>query len=240
VKARKYRIAAIVALALVGVVAAALGGAYVALQQVRPFYEQALAIDPVTLKQGSRELESRASALYSDSRKPGQWRAVFTAEQINGWMATQLTQGGGAHTLPKGVDLPRVAIGKDTLTLGFRTRHGGIETVVSADASALVTESGEIAIRLISVQAGTLPIPVLQVADEIAKACQKLSLPVRWTQESGQPVALVDIHQESSPSRGRLSIDAIELRDGSLYVAGHTDPKTDTPAVARKSIGIDD
>jgi hypothetical protein len=240
VKARKYRIAAIVALGVAGVVVAVLGGVYVALQQVRPFYQQALAVDPATLKQCSRELESRASALYSDSRKAGQWRAVFTADEINGWMAMQLTQGGGTHTLPKGVDLPRVAIGNDTLTLGFRTRHGGIETVVSADASVMVTEAGEVAIRLISVQAGTLPIPVLQVADEIAKACQKLSLPVRWTQESGQPVALVDIHQESSASRGQLSIDAVELRNNSLYVAGHTEEKEKVRSAARKGETIDD
>ena len=219
---RTYRIAAIVAVVLIGITAAVLSSAYVAIRQVRPFYEQALALDPATLQQGGRELESRASALYSDSRKPGQWRAVFTADQINGWMATQLKQG-GAHALPKGVDMPRVAIGNDSITLGFRARHGGIDTVVFADASAMVTESGKIAIRLISVQAGALPLPVLQVADEIAKACQKLSLPVRWTQESGEPVALVEIHEESSPSRGRMSIDAIELRDGALYVAGHTE-----------------
>jgi hypothetical protein len=239
VNARKYRIAAIVALALLGAMAAALGGAYVELRRVRPFYEEALSLDPVTLKQGGRELESRASALYSDSRKTGQWRAVFTAGQINGWLATQLTAG-DAHALPKGVDMPRMAIGDGTLTLGFRTRHGGLETVVSADASAMVTESGQIAIRLISVQAGALPIPVLQVADEIAKACQALQLPVRWTQENGQPVALIDIHQEGSASRGRLTIDAIDLHDGSLYVAGHTDGKADAAAVARKTVRIDD
>jgi hypothetical protein len=222
VSVRTYRIAAIVALILFGMMAAVLSSAYVAMRQVRPFYEQALALDPAKLTEGGRELESRASALYSDSRKAGQWRAVFTADQINGWLATQLKEG-GAHALPKGVDTPRVAIGNDTLTLGFRARHGGVDTVVSADASAMVTESGEIAIRLISVQAGALPLPVLQVADEISKACQALSLPVRWTQENGEPVALVEIHEESSPSRGRMSIDAIELRDGSLYVAGHTE-----------------
>ena len=237
--ARKYRIAAIVVLGLIGVVATVLGGAYTALRRVRPFYEQALAIDPVTLQQGGRELESRASALFSDSRKPGEWRAAFTAEQINGWLATQLVEGGG-HPLPKGVDMPRVAIGNDTLTLGFRARHGGVDTVVSADASAMVTESGEIAIRLVAVQAGELPLPVLGVADEIAKACQSLSLPVRWTQENGQPVALVDLHPAGSQSQGRLSIDAIELREGSLYVAGHTDGKPDTPKMARKAARIDD
>jgi hypothetical protein len=203
------------------------------MRQVRPFYQQALALDLVTLKEGGRELESRASALYSDSRKPGQWRAVFTAEQINGWMATQMVEG-GTKTLPKNLDAPRVAIGEDTFTLGFRAKHGGVETVVSADASAMVTESGEIAIRLESVQAGELPLPVLQVADEIAKACQALRLPIRWTQENGEPVALIAIDQDASSSRGRMTIDAIELRDGSLYVAGHTDGKPDARAARRK------
>lgn len=227
VKAHKYRIAAICALALVAVAAAGIGAAYVALRQVRPFYEQALALDPVTLKEGGRELETRASALYSDAHKPGQWRAVFTADQINGWMATQLTDDHG-HTLPKGIELPRVAIGSDTFTLGFRAQHGGIATVVSADASALVTESGQIAIRLLSVQAGSLPVPVLQVADQISKACQSLSLPVRWTEEEGEPVALLDLRGGGS-EKHELFVDAIELRDGSLYVAGHTE---DTAASA--------
>jgi len=235
VKARKYRIAAICVLVLAVVMAAFVGGGYVALRRVRPFYEQALALDPQALKQGGRELETRASALYSDSHKPGQWRAVFTADQINGWMATQLTDDHG-HTLPKGIDLPRVAIGDDTFTLGFRARHGGVETVVSADASAMVTESGEIAVRLISVQAGSLPLPVLEVADEIAKACQSLSLPVRWTQEKGEPVALIDIHRESPTAKNQLFVDTIELRDSSLYVAGHTAEQSSTPRVANKVV----
>ena len=199
--ARKYRIAAIVVLGLIGVVATVLGGAYTALRRVRPFYEQALATRPRNASaRGPRTREPRERC-YSDSRKPGEWRAAFTAEQINGWLATQLVEGGG-HPLPKGVDMPRVAIGNDTLTLGFRARHGGVDTVVSADASAMVTESGEIAIRLVAVQAGELPLPVLGVADEIAKACQSLSLPIRWTQENGQPVALVDLHPAGSAIAG--------------------------------------
>jgi hypothetical protein len=234
-KARKYRFAAICVLALVVVAATGIGAAYVALRQVRPFYEQALALDSATLNEGGRELETRASALYSDAHKPGQWRAVFTADQINGWMATRLTDGHD-HILPKGIELPRVAIGSDTFTLGFRAQHGGIVTVVSADASALVTESGQIAVRLISVQAGALPVPVLEVADEISKACQALSLPVRWTEEEGQPVALVDLRQGGGGEKHELFVDAIELRDGSLYVAGHTeDNAATTRAVGRKA-----
>ena len=104
------------------------------------------------------------------------------------------------------------------LTLGFRTTSGGVETVISVDASVSLTEEGAVAIRLISVRAGALPLPVLQLADELADACQKLKLPVRWTQQDGKPVALVEI-RTTEP----VYVDAIQLDEGQLYVAGHTE-----------------
>ena len=75
------------------------------------------------------------------------------------------------------------------------------------------------AIRLLSVRAGSLPLPVLQVADELADACRKIRLPIRWTEDQGKPVALLDI-QSTEP----VYVDAIQLEEGQLYVAGHTDP----------------
>ena len=70
------------------------------------------------LERGSRELESRATALYSDARQVGQWQALFTAEQINGWLATQLVQNASGE-LPANIRDPRIAIASDVLTLGF-------------------------------------------------------------------------------------------------------------------------
>jgi uncharacterized protein YpmS len=218
--ARKFRIAAIVVFTAAGVAAVALGGIYRAMGRVRPFYSIALQLDPQTLAAGSRELESRATALYSEARQEGQWQAAFTADQINGWLALQLAEVYG-DALPKEISEPRVAIDDDRFTLGFRARRGGVETVVSADATVMLTEEGEIAIRLLSVEAGALPLPVMQIADEVSRACQGLSLPVRWTQDAGVPVALVDVNQDTTKAR-RIHLDAIELRDGALYLAGHT------------------
>ena len=200
----------------------ALGGAYFAARQVRPFYEQALHIEPAVLEEGSRELESRATALYSDARQAGQWQALFTAEQINGWLATQLAEN-HAGELPDDIRDPRVAISPNLLTLGFRTSPGGIETVVSVDADVFLTEDGAVAIRLMSVRAGALPLPVMQVADELAAVCRELSLPVRWTQEGGQPVAVVELHGDPSTDKRQFHVDAIELGEGQVYVAGHTE-----------------
>lgn len=225
---RKFRIAAICSLTLLAALVVALWAMYGAVRRVRPFYQQALTLDADALEHGSRELESRATALYSDSQQPGAWQAVFTAEQINGWLAMRLTEH-DEDQLPHNVHEPRVAIAPDAMTLGFRTELGGTETVVSVDAAPLLTESGAIAVRLVSVQAGELPLPVLQVADEIATACQGLSLPVRWTRHEGRPVAMIDIPQDESPGARRIVIDTVELGEGELLVAGHTEGQPAAP-----------
>ncbi len=107
--ARKFRIAAIGSLTVTALLVAFLGGAYYAAQQVQPYYEQALRIEPAALEQGSRELESRATALYSDVKQIGHWQALFTVEQINGWLATQLAADKGGE-LPANMRDPRIAI----------------------------------------------------------------------------------------------------------------------------------
>ena len=125
--------------------------------------------------------------------------------------------------LPDAVRDPRVAIAPNQLTLGFRTSPGGIETVASVDAAVFLTEDGAVAVRLMSVRAGALPLPVMHVADELATACRELSLPVRWTQENGQPVAMIELHSDPSTDKRQFHIDAIDLGEGQVYVAGHTD-----------------
>ena len=217
--ARKMRIAAISLLVLAVVAAVALWGAYRATQRVRPFYQQALALDPDVLEAGSRQLESRATTLYSDTQDPGQWHALFTAEEVNGWLAVKLAEE-YADAIPEDVHDPRIAIAPEAITLGFRTRRGGVETVVSVDAIVFVTESGAIAVRLAGVKAGALPLPVMQVADQLAASCQRMSLPVRWTQQDGQPVAIIDVDRGG---RQRVHIESIELGDGELYIAGRTE-----------------
>lgn len=225
--ARKLRIAAVCLAASAAVAAVALWGAYQAAQQVRPFYQQAISLDRDVLERGRQELESRATALYSDARKPGTWQAVFTDEQVNGWLASQLADSTAvdAEQISTAVREPRIGISPGRLTLGFTTKQGGVDTVVSVDASVFLTEEGDVAVRLVKVQAGSLPLPVAIVADEIAAACERLSLPVLWSEHDGQPVAMVKVGNADAHGR-RWFLDAIELTQGELYVAGHTDHAT--------------
>src|ERR1044072_7843064 len=130
--AKKLRIAALVSFVAAGALVAILGGAFYATRQVRPFYEQALKVEPEILKRGSRELESRATALYSDAQQRGDWQALFTTGQINGGLPTHLSDE-QEISLPTSIRDPRVAIADNLLTLGFRTKSGGVDTVVSVD-----------------------------------------------------------------------------------------------------------
>src|SRR3954468_23645707 len=221
---RKYRIATLCTVGFTAVLALAVGGAYYAAQQVRPFYEQALKIEPAVVEEGSRELESRASALYSDAKQVGQWQALFTAQQINAWFAKQQAADKKGELLA-GLRDPRIAITRDCLTLGFRSTSSGVETVFSVDASVLLTKDGALGVRLMSVRAGALPLPVTKATDLLANATAKMKLPVRWTQQDGQPVAIVTIVSPTIENR-QFSIDSIELRSGEMYVAGHTENPT--------------
>jgi hypothetical protein len=236
--ARKLRIVAWCTLGAAACMLTFLGFAYQAARHVRPFYEQALEIEPDALQRGSRELESRATTLLSDARQVGEWQAIFTAEQINGWLALQLDELHDGDEHYEKIRDPRVAISPENLTLGFRASSGGVDTVVSVDAGVFLTDEGAVAIRLMSVRAGALPLPVMQFADEIADACRQLSLPVRWTQRDGQPVAILELQSDESSKRP-LHIDEIKLGEGELYVAGHTKPAA-AGKYARRSTGEPD
>src|SRR5688572_7933980 len=211
--ARKLRIAAFCTSVATAGFILVLGGAYYAAHQVNPFYEKALRVEPEVAKRSSRELESRATALYSDARQAGQWHALFTAEQINGWLAVQLDENQGSE-VPSNIRDPRVAISPGLLTLGFRALSRGVDTVVSVDASVFLTDDGSVGIRFVSVRAGSLPLPVMQLAEELATACTQLKLPVRWTQQDGQPVAIIEIHSDESTDKHQFFIDCIELTEG--------------------------
>jgi hypothetical protein len=188
------------------------------------------------LERGSRELESRATALYSEARQEGNWQAIFTDDQINGWLAVQLAEHYPSD-MPGRIRDPRVAIAPNLLTLGFRASSGGVDTVVSVEAGVFLTDEGAVAIRLMSVHAGSLPLPVMQLADEITAACQRLSLPVRWTRHNGKPLAIVEVHSDVSAKDRQFYIDAIELAEDELYVAGHTDVCGNNDALSARASG---
>lgn len=236
--ARVLRNAGIAMALLAAISVVAYRAMYRAAQHVRPFYQQALAEDPAQLEMASRALETQAGAWYSDAQQAGQWSAVFSAEQLNGWLAVELATK-YAHMLPPDVRDPRIAISPAALSLGFHSEQAGIETVVTVDTEAFLTDSGEVAFRLAAVHAGALPLPAGQIAEQIRQSTAGTALPLRWSQVDGDVVALVDVAAAISTDDEVVRIQTLELHDGEIFFAGET-VKPEVPVDRERSISLDE
>ncbi|MBL9122751.1 MAG: hypothetical protein JNG90_03905, partial [Planctomycetaceae bacterium] len=97
------------ALLLTGATGLLAGGGWLAWCHEPAFYRTALDADPTRLARGSNELLEEASSLLTDLGRQGEWRSLFTAEQINGWLAVDVPKN-HASLFPPDLSEPRVAL----------------------------------------------------------------------------------------------------------------------------------
>jgi cytochrome c-type biogenesis protein CcmE len=197
---------------------------YQASQQVPEFYVQALAAPRETQAAAGQELEKQALSLNSQVRRSGQWEARFTQDQINGWLAVDLpTKFPGS--LPRGVSEPRVAVAQGQIQLAVKWQQGSTSAVLSASGEVYLTEEpNQVAVRILSVRAGVLPVPLARFLDEIANRAASSGLPLEWTEIEGDPVALITLPLEREEFRGKqLLVEELRLEEDAIVVAGKTD-----------------
>ena len=218
------RLALAVAVALVIVLAVSLWGVYQASQQVPQFYEQALAAPPETQVAAGQALERQAASLNNQVRRPGRWEARFTQDQINGWLAVDLPKK-FPGSLPRGVTDPRVAVSPDEIQLAVKWQQGNTSAVLSAAGDVYLTEDpNQIAVRVVAVRAGALPVPLARFLDEIAERAASSGLPLEWTEIEGDPVALIKLPLDREEFRGKqLLVEELRLEEGAIVVAGKTE-----------------
>ena len=219
-RVRRFWIAA----AVVAAVAAPLGWSYYASQQVPTFYEEALEIEPNDQRVASTEMFNNTMALVQDVRKAGQWQATFTQPQINGWMAVDLKEN-HAELLGDDISEPRLSLEDGRATLAYRYKSSTISTVVSVVFDVYLAKDNVVAVRIERVRAGDLPVPLKNVLDAIADAAIEAGWWIEWRQQSGDPVALVHVPEmrDESDSNKRLHLENIEIRAGSVSLAGRTE-----------------
>jgi hypothetical protein len=222
-KPRWRRMAGVAAVLLVVALAATLFIVYRASRHVPQFYVQALAADPAVQRSAGDELERRALELHNDVQHAGDWEAVFTQEQINGWLAVDLIEKFPDLLPPEAKD-PRVEITPQEIRLACRYQDGNIETVISLAVTASMSEEpNTIAVRIKRVRAGALPVPFKQFLEDITQASRESGLDLRWLQSEGDPVALVRLPTENTELPDRtLHLKRFELREGEAYLSGET------------------
>lgn len=206
-------------------VAVAVAWALLLAAQSEPeFYQRALKAQPTGQAEAGDSLERSLLDLHNSVHGGGSWEAVFTEDQINGWLAADLPDK-FPRALPPGAEEPRVAIDSQMVHVACRFDNGKVRTVISFGLDVnLTTETNTLAVRVSKLRAGALPVPLKQFLDKISAHAQRANIPLQWSQIDGDPVALVTIPvQHEDYAHREVYLDVIELREGEVYLAGRTE-----------------
>lgn len=198
-------------------------GAWRATQETPEFYEVEMKKDPVKLVEAGDAMEQQVAELHNEVRRPGRWEAVFTDEQINGWLAVDLPDK-FPRALPNGVSEPRVAIQDEEAVVACRYKNPKLSTIFSMGVEVTLTdEPNVVAVRIRQARAGLMPIPLSKLLEHATKYAYKSEVTLRWMQIDGDPVALVTVPADHEDFVHRIRIETIALRDGEVYLAGRTE-----------------
>lgn len=209
--------------ALAGVGVLGLASLYFASQDVPKFYKEEIARRPEVQKKASNEMLKQATALASDVQQRSRWQALFTAEQINGWLAVDCREH-FADLLPPEVHDPRIAIGERQATLGFRYTKAGVSTIFSLSFDVYLASPNVIALHIKKARAGRVPVPLAEVLSTIKHAAEALEVPLQWRQEGGDPVALITLLPPRRSSKRALQLESVELHSGKVFLSGSSSP----------------
>lgn len=187
------------------------------------FYTKALEASQQQHEIAGDELEKNVLELRNEVRREGRWEVEFTDKQINGWLAVDLPKD-FSELLPRTIHDPRVAISDDEVLVACRFVDGGTSAVVSLGVDIQLTdEPNVIAVRIRRARAGRIPLPLNQFIERINKASRKTDVKLRWVQDEGDPVALIEAPvKHKAYGAHELKLEAIELNEGRLRVAGRS------------------
>lgn len=197
-----------------------------ATQQVPEFYQLAVQQPSQDLEQQKEELEARFEKLSKQVRRVGSWRVTFTSDQINAWLASELSDH-FPDVLPVGTEDPRVMVQDGKVLVAARYKRGRVDTVISFELYARLTdEPNVVALQVHHLRAGALPIPINHFSDKISKAASRGDLQVRWEIEDENPIALVTVPSEHDRYvKTPVIIEKLELQEGEVFLSGHTGPQ---------------
>ena len=217
---RPVRITILVACGVLIAAAAVLAAIYTASRHVPAFYREALNDDPPARKKAAEHMLRQATTLQNDLKREGTWQTVFTAADLNGWLAVELPRN-ASPTLPPGFHDPRVRIDPTGISVACQVDRGGLHGVVSLDFDVYMEKPAVVGLRIRRVRVGAIPWSQDRVLKAISDAAQQAELQIQWRQAEGDPVALVSLPPTSH--RGRtVRIDNVQIEDGAIRISGAT------------------
>jgi hypothetical protein len=211
---------------LAGCVTAVLAGVlatlYACLHHVPTFYHEALTADPAAQQRASQQMIRQAAAMQNQVRREGPWQAVFTADEINGWLAVELPNSRG-HLLPPELSDPRLRIEPGRLTAACQAVIRGVRSIVSLEVSVYMDSPNVLALRIRRARVGAIPWPLDRVLRATGAAMARAELPIEWRQTAGDPVALVTLRPGLVGHGRTIRVESIRLEQGQITLTGSTE-----------------
>ena len=217
----KRRKLIVVSLLLFALTAMGAVSAWWALFSTPDFYEVAIAKEPTpeVRKKEAERLVQTAVRLVEEVKFSDQWSEEFTEQEINSWLAQELETRFAKH-VPRGVSKPRVKLTDGLVRVGFRLKQKDFNGVVSLHLKPWIPQPNQLAIRVISIRAGLLPVPLDKVLIGIRKRLPNRKLPIQWKQADGDDVVIVYLDSAISKRKEIPVLEAVEVGDGIFRLSG--------------------
>lgn len=203
------------AVGIATVLAGFLLGLYGSTQHVPEFYREALADANVTVA-SAEEFQARTTELLERMEESPDWTESFTEQQINSWLAYEFPKL-NQDWIPAEISQPRVHFQEGTVLTACRYEGENFSGVLNLKIRPRITETHELALELVSVKAGLLPIPLSRILDELPEQSDLEGLSVKLVDIDGQDTLLIS---HESDRRQTRELTKIEIAGEQITLSG--------------------
>lgn len=169
------------------------------------------------------QVMTRFGDLKNDIRAKPEWGASFTSEELNAFFREAFNSDSGlVNVLPEGFHDPRLHIDGDRISLAMRYGDGFWSTVFSVELRGwlLKDETNSIAIEIVGIWAGGLPLGTQSVLDWVSEVARDANIVVTWYRNEGHPVGV--FHFYADQAHPTTQIRRFKIEDGKVSIAGRS------------------
>ena len=188
------------------------------LQTVPLSYQTALAVEKETHQPHLVALQETVDNIKGDIWHRDQLVFKVSEQQINAWLTMELGPQ-SSRALPEGIKQPRIELGKQQQRLYFTIERSRFTAVISIVVQIeLGDDPNTVEISIVSVHAGSLPIRLKRVFDEIESTMAHQDVDFQWKPGTNREVAVVTIPNQVRIKNKQKNISVSELSIGDGFV----------------------
>ena len=197
--------------------------AYQAAQKLPDYYQAILEQPESEMDIAGDQFETEMLELQNSAIELGTWQAIFSQDQINGWLGYDLPNK-FPDSLPAAITDPRVMLRTDEMRIVFRFESKRLTGIVECCGDLFCTQNvNQIALQIKFIRSGVLNLPIANWTDEITKIFRANGLETEWVEEDGKATVLFTMptHVKKNSTK-RLVIEAVEFLENEVALKGVT------------------